>query len=97
MIISIDEEKTFDKTQHLFIIKILQTASNIKQTYLLDEYNCFAEIILFFVLYYANYTFLKRLHMSKVSVSEKTWTFSKYKDKFDFMWRKERFSEESEK
>lgn len=63
--------------------------------YLLDEYNRFADTLSFFVLYYASYTFAKRMHMSRVSVSVKAWSFSKYADKYNPKWRETHFPNEN--
>ncbi len=59
--------------------------------YVLDEYNQFADTLSFFVVYYASYNFAQRMHMSKGSVSEYSWSFSKYADKYDPKWRETHF------
>lgn len=63
--------------------------------YLLDAYKPFADTLSFFVLYYANYNFVQRLHMSKGSVTAKAWSFSKYADKYNPKWRETHFPYEN--
>ena len=82
-------------------IALLETFLNVNdykythKLYILDEYNSFAETLSFFTLYYANYHFAKRFHMSKGSVYEKSWSYSKYKDKYNEMWRETHFPNEN--
>ncbi len=82
-------------------IALLETYLNVNdykyahKLYILDEYDRFAETLSFFTLYYANYRFAKRFHMSKGSAYEKTWSFSKYKDKYDEKWRETHFPNEN--
>lgn len=63
--------------------------------YLLDEFRPHAETLSFFVLYFASYHFTKRFHMTVGSVSEKSWTFSRYNDRYDPNWRETHFPEEN--
>ncbi len=63
--------------------------------YILDEYNDFADTLSFFVLYYASYKFAKRFHMSKNSINEKAWSYSKYNSKYDSKWRETHFPNEN--
>ncbi len=63
--------------------------------YILDNYNKFAHTLSFFVLYYANYHFTERFHMSKGSYYEKSWSFSKYNYKYDPKWRETYFPDEN--
>ena len=67
----------------------------IHKLYVLDEYNQFADTLSFFVLYYANYHFAERFHMSKGSYYEKSWSYSKYNDKYDPKWRETNFPDEN--
>ncbi|MBQ3069964.1 MAG: hypothetical protein IJD01_08485 [Clostridia bacterium] len=55
--------------------------------YLSEEAASFAEILSLFAVYYASYTFAKRLHMSSGSESVRAWSFSRYADKYDPQWR----------
>lgn len=63
--------------------------------YLLDGYENLAKTLSLFVLYYANYTFVKRMHMSKGVYKEKAWSYSKYNDKYDPTWRETHFPYEN--
>lgn len=63
--------------------------------YLLDDYNQFADTLSLFVLYYASYNFAQRMHMSKGTVSEKAWNFSKYANKYNPKWRETHFPNEN--
>ncbi len=63
--------------------------------YLLDDYNQFADILSFFVLYYASYNFSQRFHMSSGSTSAKSWSFSKYNNKYNPKWRETHFPDEN--
>ena len=63
--------------------------------YVLEDYNKFADTLSFFVLYYANYRFAERFHMSKGSYYEKSWSYSKYNDKYDPKWRQTNFPDEN--
>ncbi len=63
--------------------------------YILDDYEKFADTLSFFVLYYANYRFAERFHMSKGSYHEKSWSYSKYNDKYDPKWRETNFPDEN--
>lgn len=63
--------------------------------YLLDAYRQFADTLSLFVLYYASYNFAKRFHMSKVSVNEKSWSYSQYNDKYNPKWREMNFPDEN--
>lgn len=63
--------------------------------YLLDDYIRFADTLSFFVLYYASYNFARRMHMSKGSLSERSWSFSRYTDKYNPKWREMHFPNEN--
>ncbi|MBQ4563294.1 MAG: hypothetical protein IJA58_02305 [Lachnospiraceae bacterium] len=63
--------------------------------YLLDEYSKFGDTLSFFVLYYANYQFAERLHMSKGTVYQKAWSISKYNHKFNPAWKETNFPRKS--
>ena len=80
------------------LVETYLSVSDYKYThklYLLDEYNQFADTLSFFVLYYASYTFSKRFHMSSGSISTKSWSFSKYADKYNPKWRETHFPNEN--
>ncbi len=63
--------------------------------YILDDYDKYAEVLSFFVLYYANYKFAKRFQFSKGSYYEKSWSYSEYNDKYDSKWRETNFPDEN--
>lgn len=63
--------------------------------YLLQEYDRYVDALSFFVLYYANYHFSKRFHMSKGSTYTRAWSVSYYNDKHDPQWRKQHFPHEN--
>lgn len=63
--------------------------------YLLDEYNYLAETLSFFVIYYANFSFVKRFHMSKGSYYAKSWTLHKYNKMYNPKWRETYFPQEN--
>lgn len=82
-------------------IALIETYLNTKdykythKLYVLDKYNQFADTLSFFVLYYANYRFAERFHMSKGSYYEKSWSYSKYNNKYDPKWRETNFPDEN--
>lgn len=82
-------------------IALLETCLNVDdylykyKLYLLEEYNALFEILSFFTLYYANYTFLKRFHFGSTSTYEKSYSFSSYNDKYSNDWREKNFPEEN--
>lgn len=63
--------------------------------YLLDDYNQFADTLSFFVLYYASYNFAQRFHMSSGSTYAKSWSFSRYNDKYNSKWQEKHFPNEN--
>lgn len=63
--------------------------------YLSDAHARFADVLAFFVVYYASYRFAKRMHMSAGSVSTRSWSLSKYADKYDPAWRETHFPDEN--
>ena len=63
--------------------------------YLLDDNARFADALSFFVLYFANYRFTNRFHMTKGSITERVWSFSKYNDRYDPKWREIHFPNEN--
>ena len=82
-------------------IALIETYLNITdykythKLYILDVYDKFADTLSFFVLYYANFRFAKRLHMSQGSYYEKSWSYSKYNNKCDPKWRETNFPDEN--
>ena len=95
---SFDYVSIYQGDIQIALIETYLSVNDFKYThklYLLDDYNQFADMLSFFVLYYASYTFAKRMHMSKGSVSEKSWSFSKYNDKYNPKWRETHFPNEN--
>ena len=95
---SFDYVSIYQGDTQIALIETYLSVNDYKYThklFLLDEYNQFAETLSFFVLYYASYTFAKRMHMSIGSVSVKSWSFSKYNDKYDPKWRERHFPNEN--
>ncbi len=76
---------------HLYVTDFKYT----HKLYLLDEYNKFGEVLSFFTLYYANYRFVRRFHMSIGSFYERSWSRSKYRYKYDEAWRETHFPNEN--
>ncbi len=77
--------------------------------YLLDDFAHLAEVLAFFAVYYSSYHFSRQGRMSgapafkvkttntlfgEYSVEEKSWSFSRYKDKYNPSWRRENFPDE---
>lgn len=88
----------YQDEKQIALVETYLTVQNHKYThklYLLDEFRPYAETFSFFVLYFASYHFAKRFHMTAGSVSEKQWTFSRYKDWYDPNWRETHFPEEN--
>ena len=80
------------------LIETYLSVNDLKYThklYLLDDYNQFADTLSFFVLYYASYNFAQRFHMSSGSQYVKSWSFSRYNNKYDEKWREINFPDEN--
>lgn len=95
---SFDYVSIYQCDTQIALIETYLTVNDYKYThklYLLNEYNQFADILSFFVLYYANYRFANRMHMSIGSYSEKSWSISKYNDKYNPKWRETHFPNEN--
>lgn len=61
--------------------------------YLLDEYSNFADLVSFFAVYYSNFHFTRRYEMMKGTRYQKSWTYSKYNDKYNPAWLETYFPE----
>lgn len=59
--------------------------------YILPEYDAIGDKLIFFALYYANYAFDHRFHMSISYEKQYAYTISRYIDKLDIDWRKKHF------
>lgn len=62
--------------------------------YIKEDYDEFADVLSLFVLYYSNYNFCKRFHMSKGSYNQKSWSFSRYNNKYNPKWHEINFPDE---
>ena len=84
--------------KQIALVETYLTVRDCKYThklYLLDDHENLAKTLSLFVLYYANYTFVRRMHMSKGIYKEKAWSYSKYNDKYDSTWRETHFPHEN--
>jgi len=74
----------------------LSTYNNIyiHKLYILDDFDCHAETLSLFVLYYASYNFTQRANMMYGSVTVKSYSFSDYNDRYDPKWRETYFPDE---
>lgn len=63
--------------------------------YLPDDYSEYKEVLSLFVLYFANYNFTKRFHMTAGTSFTKGWSYSQYNDKYDPSWREKYFPKEN--
>lgn len=95
---SFDYVSIYQGDTQIALIETYLSVNDFKYThklYLLDDFSQFADTLSFFVLYYASYNFAKRMHMSKGSVGEKSWGFSKYNNKYNPKWRETHFPTEN--
>lgn len=84
--------------EQVALIETLLSVTDYKYThklYILEEYNNLGEILAFFVLYYANYMFTKRFHMSSGTAVVSSWSVSSYNDKYTPDWREKNFPNEN--
>lgn len=64
------------------------------KVYLLDEYKKLAEILSMFVLYFANYNYADRFHMSKgTKINYTIYQLTRYKRKYNPSWVSENFAQ----
>lgn len=95
---SFDYVSVYLGDKQIALLETYLNANDYKYThklYILDEYDRLAETLSFFTLYYANFHFAKRFHMSTGSVYETSWSYSKYKNKYNEMWRETHFPNEN--
>ncbi len=95
---SFDFISIYDNDKQIALLETFLNVSDYLYThklYILPEYDNFYDLLTFFVLYYANYAFNNRLHMSKgVTRQGVLWCITRYKDKYSPRWRDEHFPEE---
>ena len=95
---SFDYVSVYSDDKQIALIETYLNVNDYKYThklYILDNYKEFAEILSLFTLYYANFTFSRRFHMSKTSTYTKAWTISSYDYKYDPQWRETNFPDEN--
>ena len=95
---SFDYVSIYQGETQIALIETYLSVNDFKYThklYVLDEYTQFADTLSFFVVYYASYNFSQRFHMSSGSTSTKSWSFSKYADKYNPKWRETHFPNEN--
>ena len=68
----------------------------VHKLYILKQWERYADTLAFFVLYYANFCFTRRFHMSMGSVTVKrARSFSDYNHKYDPSWRETHFPDDN--
>lgn len=95
---SFDYVSIYHNNSQVALLETFLSVNDFKFThklYILDSYSKFAEILSFFVLYYANFMFVKRLHMSKGSFYGYAWSFSRYNNMYNEKWRETHFPDEN--
>ena len=95
---SFDYVSIYQGETQIALIETYLSVNDFKYThklYVLDEYTQFADTLSFFVVCYASYNFSQRFHMSSGSTSTKSWSFSKYADKYNPKWRETHFPNEN--
>lgn len=88
----------YDGDKQIALIETYLTVIDYKykhKLYILDEYKHLADTLSFFVVYYSSYNFAMRLHNSKGTVWAKSWSLSKYNNKYDPDWRERNFPSEN--
>ncbi len=63
--------------------------------YLMENFAQLGDILSLFTLYYDNKNHARRYHMSSGISVKKSWSFSRYKDKYDPAWREKHFPDEN--
>lgn len=95
---SFDYVSIYDGDKQIALIETQLNTNDYKyihKLYVTDEYDRFVDTLSFFVLYYSNFRFANRFHMSKGSHYVKAWSFSKYNDLYDPKWREANFPDEN--
>lgn len=95
---SFDYVSIYQGDKQIGLIETYLNTSDFKYThklYLLDDYNQFADTLSLFILYYASYNFAQRFHMSSGSQYVKSWSLSRYNNKYDEKWRETYFPDEN--
>ena len=95
---SFDYVCIFDGEQQIALLETYLSVNDYKYThklYLLESHDPYGELLSFFAVYYASDQFAQRMHMSKGSVAEKSWSFSRYNHKYDASFRETHFPDEN--
>lgn len=95
---SFDYVSIYQGENQIALIETYLNTNSLKYThklYILDNYNQFSDIFSFFVLYYANFNFIERFHMSVGSFYVKSWSISRYNSKYNPKWREMNFPDEN--
>jgi len=88
----------YDGEKQVALVETYLNTEDYKYThklYVLNDYNAYTEAFIFFVLYYSNYSFSKRFHMTYGSTYTSARTFSKHNDKYNPDWREKHFPNEN--
>ncbi|MBO5210698.1 MAG: hypothetical protein J6B80_02065 [Clostridia bacterium] len=88
----------YQSDKQIALVETFLTTTDFKfnhKLYILDEYNSFADVLTFFVLYYSNFNYSERFHMSKYTNYSSSYSFSFYNKKFDPKWRENHFPNEN--
>ena len=88
----------YDGEQQIALVEIYLTTEDYKYTYklyLLETHDELGDILALFILYYANWNYAKRFHMSKGSMHVRSWSYSAYNDRYDPTWRERHFPREN--
>lgn len=89
----------YEDNKQIALIETLLNVDDYMYThklYVLDDYKPFAYTLSFFVLYYANFHFSYRFHMSIGNTQYvKSWSISKYNEKYNPDWRETNFPGEN--
>lgn len=95
---SFDYVSVYKGDTQIALIETYLNVNDYKYThklYVLDSCSAFADTLALFVLYYASFNFAKRFHVGSDSTITKSWSISRYNDKFDSNWRENNFPDEN--
>ena len=84
----------YDGARQIALMETLMVSEDMKfkhKVYLLDSHADCAGYLAIFAIYYANYRFTDRFHMSLGTTVYRKWTISAFADRHDPDWRSEHF------
>ena len=96
---SFDYVSIYREDTQIALVETCLSVKDYKYThslYITDDYGKYADFLSFFVLYYASYNFAERMHMSKGTVKQVSYSFSRYNHKYDPKWRETHFPDAEE-